>query len=296
MQEIIRIQQIEIGSEKEPGCDARELHGKLQVETRFNDWIQRRIEEVELTRNLDYTEFYSNLSKTPDGGRPSAEYLLTLDSAKHIAMLEKSKIGKEIRQYFIDFEKRTRKALEEMAASKAQVAIDMDLFTIERIFTAAKRIALGNGASEIDARDWARKYVEAKTGVNINAQFDLPKIEAPKEIDIEKILLDIYKQNHLAFLIRRKGKTYLLENRVMGVYDAQKEVIFFYTKKLYEELKRKGIKPRKLEELRRRGKLWKYPSQKKGFACKIDVGGMKISCVGLKYSIPFKNKIAERYR
>lgn len=83
--------------------DARTLHTFLEVETRFNDWIARRLADALATEGED---FYSTLRKT--SGRPSAEYLITLDLAKELAMLERTERGREIRRYFIDAEKQLR--------------------------------------------------------------------------------------------------------------------------------------------------------------------------------------------
>lgn len=85
--------------------DARELHEQLVVSTRYNDWINRMIEKYGFVENED---FYSFLSKT--NGRPSAEYLLTLDTAKEIAMVQNNEAGRAIRKYFIDVEKQHRQA------------------------------------------------------------------------------------------------------------------------------------------------------------------------------------------
>lgn len=81
--------------------DARQLHKKLKVTTRFNDWINRRIEEYDFEEGL---EFYSNLSKTPKnskGGRPSIEYQLTTSMAQELCILDNSPIGKAIRLYLL---------------------------------------------------------------------------------------------------------------------------------------------------------------------------------------------------
>src|SRR5690625_3688795 len=83
---------------------ARELHESLFVSTRFNDWIQRNLLTVGF---IEGTDFYSFLSKT--GGRPSQDYILTLDTAKHIAMIQRTEIGMKIRQKFIDLEKVVQK-------------------------------------------------------------------------------------------------------------------------------------------------------------------------------------------
>lgn len=49
-------------------------------------------------------DFYSNLSKTSDGGRPSIDHVLTIPMAKELCMLQRNEKGKMFRQYFIKVE------------------------------------------------------------------------------------------------------------------------------------------------------------------------------------------------
>jgi phage anti-repressor protein len=93
-------------------CDARELHEALQVETRFDTWFSRRVKEYGF---IDGTDFCSNLSRSPVG-RPSSEYQLTIGMAKELAMVERTDVGRRVRQYFIFVEEHTRKLLEEQAS------------------------------------------------------------------------------------------------------------------------------------------------------------------------------------
>ena len=87
--------------------DARLLHQQLQIATRFDTWIQRRIEEFGFEKNQDYFELRSNLSIIIPGRKPT-DYHLTMDMAKELAMLERNDVGKRIRQYFIAVEKEAR--------------------------------------------------------------------------------------------------------------------------------------------------------------------------------------------
>ncbi len=92
---------IKVNYESErPTVMGRELHKALGVETRYNDWF-KRMSEYGFTENID---FYSILSKTPDGGRPSTDHQLTIDMAKEICMIQRSERGKQFRQYFIEVE------------------------------------------------------------------------------------------------------------------------------------------------------------------------------------------------
>lgn len=83
-----------------PTVSGRELHEALGVETRYNDWF-KRMSEYGFTEGED---FYSNLSKTSDGGRPATDHQLTIPMAKEICMLQRNEKGKQFRQYFIKVE------------------------------------------------------------------------------------------------------------------------------------------------------------------------------------------------
>ena len=80
---------------------ARELHEKLNIGTRFNDWFPRMTEYG----FVEGTDFYSKMSKTENGGRPSTDYEISVDMAKQICMIQRTPEGKAVRQYLIDLEK-----------------------------------------------------------------------------------------------------------------------------------------------------------------------------------------------
>lgn len=100
----------ELTEESTQLCNARDLHAALQVETRFNDWIDRRIDEYGFIEGEDY---YSNLSNRSDGkaGKRRTDYHLTLDMAKELAMLENNEIGRQVRRYFIRAESELRERM-----------------------------------------------------------------------------------------------------------------------------------------------------------------------------------------
>ena len=55
----------------------------------------------------DIANLYKTI-KNPKGGRPTKEYILTLDMAKELAMVEKSDIGRKVRKYFIECERQSQ--------------------------------------------------------------------------------------------------------------------------------------------------------------------------------------------
>jgi len=104
MNHLIKLAKDTIGGEQVPTVDARHLHKFLEVDTRFDTWIDRRIEEYGFE---DGRDFCSILGKSR-GGRPAREYHLTLDMAKELSMVERTDKGREARRYFIECERIAR--------------------------------------------------------------------------------------------------------------------------------------------------------------------------------------------
>lgn len=67
---------------------------------RFNEWIGKRMTEYAFVEGDDFCCVHS---KT--GGRPRQDYMLTLDTAKELAMVERNSQGRAARKYFIAMEK-----------------------------------------------------------------------------------------------------------------------------------------------------------------------------------------------
>lgn len=86
----------------------RELWEVLEVKSKFADWIKNRFQECEAVENEDFESF----SKILENGGKSKEYIITLDIAKEMAMLERNEIGKRVRKYFIAVERKYKQETE----------------------------------------------------------------------------------------------------------------------------------------------------------------------------------------
>ncbi len=82
---------------------ARELHSTLNIGTKFTTWFERMCEYGFTEGN----EFFPKMGETSKqcGGRPSADYDISVDMAKQICMIQRTPEGKAVRQYLIDLEK-----------------------------------------------------------------------------------------------------------------------------------------------------------------------------------------------
>lgn len=82
----------------------RELHQKLGIKANYREWFPR-MAEYGFEETSDYSSFVEKSTKPQNGGRPMKNHILTLDMAKHIAMIQRTPQGKKIRQKLIDLEK-----------------------------------------------------------------------------------------------------------------------------------------------------------------------------------------------
>ena len=116
---------------------ARELHKFLESKTQFKDWIKRRVEKYNFTENIDFIlvaqKRATNNLKNPTTSE--TDYLLTLDTAKEICMIENNEKGREARLYFIDCEKKYIQSLEEkniLAEDKILREMQIDFAEVNR--------------------------------------------------------------------------------------------------------------------------------------------------------------------
>lgn len=105
MVKIINITKAAINNEEVNAVSARDLWKQLGSRQEFANWIKGRISEYNFEEGRD---FLTNLSKS--FGRPSKEYIISLDMAKELAMVENNEQGRKIRRYFIRVEKQLRNA------------------------------------------------------------------------------------------------------------------------------------------------------------------------------------------
>ena len=113
----------------------RELHKVLEIGTRFDSWMKRMI-EYGFVEGEDYTTIVQKWTTAQGNETSSKDYILTLDMAKHIAMIQRKPIGMEMRNFFIEKEKELREVKEKI---DTQGSISKEEF-YEIHFGNAKRI------------------------------------------------------------------------------------------------------------------------------------------------------------
>lgn len=166
-----------------------ELHKALEVKSKFADWIKNRINDCDALEKTDYDSFSKILEK---GGRPQTEYIIKLDTAKEMAMLERNDKGKQVRRYFIKIEKKYTegKAQKKLEQDKSEKSKSLPLPSVN---TMVKNVAKYLEKAGVDdlciAAEIKRLYTDA--GYPVNAPLITVKETMPKLYDCTEIAKEL---------------------------------------------------------------------------------------------------------
>ncbi len=99
MNELIKV---EINENNEQIVSARLLHEFLEVKTKFNDWINKRVEKYNFIENIDFVTLTQKKVTAQGNEIEYKDYFLKIDMAKELSMIENNEKGSLARKYFIE--------------------------------------------------------------------------------------------------------------------------------------------------------------------------------------------------
>lgn len=121
MNELLKV---EVNENGEPTISGRMLYDFLEVKEKYTQWFNRKSKGF--IENVDFVPYSE---KTESGGVSGVKvilnHVLTLDMAKHLAMMQQNEKGMIARQYFIDVEKKWNSP--EMVMSRALTIANKNL-------------------------------------------------------------------------------------------------------------------------------------------------------------------------
>ena len=185
------IVQIYENSKGERLINARELHEKLGNKRQFANWIKQRIEHYKFEESQDFIRFnkFVKGDEKGFGNKTINEYYITIDMAKELCMVENNEIGRKIRKYFIEIEKRYKRIVE-----APQNIFDVMRLALDQIEEKKKRLSLiesenKNNKSEINKNMKEIENIKKKIDVIIQKDYCLASDIAEQ--------LHIYSENDL---------------------------------------------------------------------------------------------------
>lgn len=121
--ELIKI----VTNEQGQNCvSARELHEGLGNKRQFTDWIKQRITKYGFEENNDYIVINlisqnCEIKNNHGGNRKSVDYIITVDMAKELCMVENNDLGRKFRKYFIECEKKLQEVQQPKQMSDMEI-------------------------------------------------------------------------------------------------------------------------------------------------------------------------------
>lgn len=179
---------------------ARELHDVLQIQTDFPHWFDR-MTEYGFVEGEDFQTFLTEST----GGRPGKDAEITLEMAKQICMIQRTDIGRQYREYFLQLEKEWNSPEKVMARALDYAHKQID--------------SLGKQIEEMKPKALFAEAVSAsKSSILIG---DLAKIIKQNGHDIgQKRLFEWLRDN--GWLIKQKGASHNMPTQrsmEMGLFE-----------------------------------------------------------------------------
>ncbi|MFF8817314.1 antA/AntB antirepressor family protein [Leucobacter sp. NPDC015123] len=152
----------------------RELHEFLELGRDYTTWFKKMV-EYGFAEGVDYLPISGEVAREGRGTVARTDHALTLDMAKHIGMVQRTERGRQIRDYFIEVEKRARQtpveldrralALMVIEAEDARVAAEQRAVEAEQF---QEHIELNDG---LTVRDFHKKYFSEHGEREVNEFF-----------------------------------------------------------------------------------------------------------------------------
>lgn len=186
--------------------NARELWQMLESKQEFSNWVKKRIIDVDAIENIDYYTIDKKINR-----QILKEYIVTIDIAKEMSMLERNEKGKMIRRYFIEAEKRYRDIKITRARSKAE----------RRLFTDVLRELLPESPHKnMQYKNYTDLVYKVVTGYNakqLRVLYDKPKDYNVRELLTPQQIKEVMRYECIIQGLMNLGQDYqgvktILEN------------------------------------------------------------------------------------
>lgn len=86
---------------------ASELHEELNISTRLSNWFPRMI-EYGFVENKDYSQHNKSIELEQGGSNIKHDWAVSVDMAKHIAMLQRTEQGKAVREHLLNLDNKVQ--------------------------------------------------------------------------------------------------------------------------------------------------------------------------------------------
>lgn len=239
---------IDVNENQEPVVSGRELHAKLEVKSKYSDWMNRML-DYGFEENIDYI-LVTQKKETNNPKNPWTEitdHILKIDMAKEICMLQRNEKGKQFRQYFLQIEKDWNSPEKVMARALLMAQNQLEIKTEKLQIAEEENIKLGqiieSQKPKVEYVDKILSCKDAMLVTNIAFDYGLSAQALNKILCEEKVQRKVRNQYILYSEYMGKGYT----ETETGEYGGKARPQTLWTQKgrmfIHQILKQRNIKP-----------------------------------------------------